>query len=169
MKKPVPERNWFIGAYKVVLRDRKQTHGGIEEGEPYLIRWHLLHTKWFRIMLHHIISSDPSFCPHDHPWNFWSIILRGGYVEHVYHVDFPTGVFGAIDMVGGRWRTITWYPAGRLLRRPAGTVHRLVLPLHSTGCWSLVVTGQKKRPWGFWSVGRWIPWRKFISSPHRCD
>lgn len=37
---------------------------------------------WLALRLHHIRSSDHGGVFHDHPWSFFSLILRGGYFEH---------------------------------------------------------------------------------------
>ena len=31
--------------------------------------------KWYRFFLHHIVRSDDDRDPHDHPWDFTSLIL----------------------------------------------------------------------------------------------
>ena len=51
------------------------------DGQPYLRRYYILKTRWFRIYLHEILRSDEDRDCHDHPWNFTSIILKGGYWE----------------------------------------------------------------------------------------
>lgn len=162
--KPVSERNWFLGFHKVTLYDRTASPWPV----AYLVRYHILHTRWGRIMLHHILISDPSDCPHDHPWNFVSIMLKGAYTEHRFVEKFPRYKFDWLDKHNGRWHTKTYYESFCVLRRPASTAHRLELPEGKT-CWTLVITSNKKRAWGFWSIGRWIPWKKFVGSPHKCD
>ena len=56
-----------------------------ENGGLYLRRYYLTPRHWKRkIFLHHILRSDTDASPHDHQWTFWSFILFGRYVEHVY-------------------------------------------------------------------------------------
>ena len=50
-------------------------------GEPSRIRWRIIHTPWFGIYLHKWNKPDPRPTLHNHPWNFFSIILWGNYQE----------------------------------------------------------------------------------------
>lgn len=155
-KETIGHAVWYIGAFKeIVYREDGQT--------PYIVRWHLLHTKWFRVMIHHILCTDETLCPHDHPWNFISIILKGAYTEHRFEQDFPRYSFdSALERKGGRYHTRTYYPAGSILYRPAATAHRLEVAEGKT-TWTMVITSSKKRRWGFWSLGRFIPHKEFGS------
>lgn len=51
------------------------------DGDPYLTRWRIVQTPWFRIFIHRLDASDPGVDLHDHPWAFASFILKGGYDE----------------------------------------------------------------------------------------
>lgn len=70
------------------------------DGALYLVRYTLLWLPFLKIRLHHILLSDTE-CPHDHPWDFVSIILKGGYREQLERGD-PGGVGNYIS---------EWYPA----------------------------------------------------------
>ena len=48
---------------------------------PFLWRWNLMYRKGFTVKLHRFLRSDPARDLHDHPWDFVSIILWGGYYE----------------------------------------------------------------------------------------
>lgn len=53
----------------------------------YLRRFYVWEKKWcpwFRIFIHKIARSDDDPDPHDHPWNFTSLILKNGYVDQSY-------------------------------------------------------------------------------------
>jgi hypothetical protein len=102
----------------------------------YMSRWYL-QTPWFTVRLHHILRSDEARALHDHPWDFWSLLLTGGYTEIT-----PTGT--------RRW------PWCSLVRRRAEDLHRLVL---DRPVWTLVWTGPRRRSWGFLVDGQWIYWR----------
>lgn len=106
------------------------------EGDPYLIRWKLLRTPWFSIYLHHILRREM----HDHPWNFMTLIMTGGYTEHT--------------LKGSRF-----HPSGSLLYRPTPWAHRLEL---KRPVWTLVFVGPRKREWGFHTQSGWVPWRMFL-------
>ena len=114
-------------------------------GEPYLVRWTLLSTPWFSVKVHHILLSDADRCEHDHPWPFVSLILWGGYVEHVHD-------------------RASWIGPGRLRYCPAHWRHRLEL---DRPAWTLVVTGPRCREWGFWTRRGWMSWRRYDQVGHQ--
>lgn len=114
-------------------------------GNPMLERWRLLQTPWFGVYVHFIHREDLDAWPHDHPWSFVSLVLRGGYVEELF--DRPgDGAF-------------------RLVERLAGSVHRF--PLHKAhrivstrpGTTTLCVVGRKARSWGFYAGAEWVDYR----------
>jgi hypothetical protein len=60
--------------------------------DPYLLRWLITPANGYcQVYGHHFLRSDDP-TPHDHPWHFISIVLRGRYFE-----ETPGGC--------GRWRT----------------------------------------------------------------
>jgi hypothetical protein len=128
-------------------------------GDLFLKRWTLFKTPWFRIVLHCFIRSDADEELHDHPWNFLTIILKGGYYEELgTSLKHPTR--------NKRISFIHWRPPGSILYRPAKTIHRVILS-EGTASWSLVFTGKKIRDWGFWTEEHgWCIWHKFIND--RC-
>jgi len=52
----------------------------------YMQRW-ILQTPWGTFRLHHILRSDEARALHDHPWDFTSILLTGGYDEILPRAD----------------------------------------------------------------------------------
>lgn len=57
---------------------------GDDQGTPYMVRYFISRPntkKKGRIYLHKFLRSDHDRALHDHPWNFVSIILKGGYWE----------------------------------------------------------------------------------------
>lgn len=104
------------------------------EGEPYLKRYYLLRTRWMEIYIHHLFRSDPDTDMHDHPWWFISLILWGGYIEHMPHGSFKRR-------------------APALLYRPIGSPHRLEL---SRPAWTFVIVGPVRRTWGFVTSKGWV-------------
>jgi len=53
-----------------------------------------------------------------------------------------------------------------ILFRRAEHRHRIHL-VRGRPAWSLVFTGRKRRSWGFWRDGAFIPWRLFIA--RKCE
>lgn len=96
-------------------------------GETFY-RFTLFKSKWFSVYLHCLIA--PHFLPssHDHPWDFTTIILLGGYWEQ-------------LNCEGVHFR-----PAPSILFRPAETRHNIKT---SGTAWSLVFCRPKRRGWGF--------------------
>lgn len=112
----------------------------------YLYRWILLQTRWFNAYLHHFVGDDWSLDLHDHPKRFISIGLWGGYME-----ARPSQTES------------TRFRAPWVRTFPADHVHRLWLgPFGS--CWTLVITLKTVRPWGFYHLGQFVPWRQYVDS-----
>lgn len=127
------------------------------DGALYLVRYTLLWTKWLKIRIHHILLSDTE-CLHDHPWNFISIILKGGYTEEMpYKATFhaPNGIMEPVKYK-------KWYGPGSIVVRKAEDQHRLILnwdieKCEPTACWTLVFMFKRRREWGFWKRGKFVP------------
>ena len=113
-------------------------------GNNYLTRWTI--SKTLRLYIHHFKNGDKDVM-HDHPWNFLSIILWGGYYEQ------------------NEQHYIKWYPPGSILYRKAEWIHRVILlddvdPPQEA--WTFLWLGWRRRMWGFWCPEGFIPWRKFF-------
>lgn len=59
------------------------------KGGTYLRRLRIIQTPWFGLYLHHIDGPDPDEHPHDHPYVFWSWVLKGSYLENRYDTTRP--------------------------------------------------------------------------------
>lgn len=99
----------------------------------YLRRWRF-ETPWFSIRLHHWFHSDDNRNVHDHPWNFYTLILKGSYTD-----ESPKGSQRV--------------SAGHIYYRSAEHAHWVHLDPNTT-VWTLVLTGPKIRRWGFWISAR---------------
>lgn len=116
--------------------------------DPYMLRWFLVpRNRRFNIYLHKFLRDDEDRALHDHPWWFISLILKGGYFERVGQ--------GVISR-----------RAGSIAFRKATHRHRVILFVTEEGkrrpCWTIVITGQKKRTWGFWCPKGFVPWHEFV-------
>lgn len=109
----------------------------------YMLRYFLLNknkneendqTK-FNIFLHKIMLSDTRHF-HDHPWNYITIILKGGYWENT-----PTGKF--------------WRGPGSIRFNRAKNLHYLELK-NETPCMTLFIRFKARRQWGFIVDNQWI-------------
>ena len=125
-------------------------------GELYLRRWRILQTPWFAIYLHKIATPDKDRDLHDHPWPFVSLVLRGGYDEVL--CEHPEN-----DAING------YRPIGRIVRRGwlslgfrrATDAHRIVR-LHRDPTWTLVLTGPRRRSWGFYTESGYVDWKVYL-------
>jgi hypothetical protein len=52
-----------------------------KQGVVFFRRYHLFSTPWFHCWIHHIFRADEDRHLHDHPWNFFGVVLKGGYIE----------------------------------------------------------------------------------------
>lgn len=109
---------------------------------PYLKRYTLFTCKWFSIKLHHTLISDDAPL-HDHPWDYVSIILAGGYWEITKGKEI-------------------WYGPGSVLKRKGSIPHRLEIPKGKT-CWSLIFTSFKYRNWGLMDNHKWTSHEKILN------
>ncbi len=141
---PPPARDNLHRKWEVRLAEDHLCQTGV-----YLRRWRV-ETPWFSIRLHHWFSSDDDRSPHDHPWDFVTIPLRGSYLD-----ESPAG--------SQRVRT------GRVYYRRASHAHWV--HLDRGPAWTLVLTGPKVRRWGFWVRDKWVrSYRYFYRfGNHPCD
>lgn len=111
------------------------------EGVVHFRRYRLLQTKFGGLYVHHILESDRDLDPHDHPWWFASLILKGGYVERRWSDDRDVS-------------TMKLCQPGNLNVSPTTMFHRIAL----TGpTWTLVVTGPRTHDrWGYLTHGGFV-------------
>jgi hypothetical protein len=117
--------------------------------QPYLVRYYpfLKDRKWFpfNIFIHKFYQGDPDEL-HDHPWPYFTLILKGGYWETT-----PKGRF--------------WRGPGHFRFSLPKSLHRIELA-HGIKAWTLFIPGPKLRDWGFIVNGNWMDnktyftWRK---------
>jgi len=81
-----------------------------------------------------MLSDEPIL--HDHPWNYFTFILWGGYWEHT-----PKGKF--------------WRKAGTIRFAGSKSLHRIELE-PDVDVWTLFFVGPRVREWGFIKKNKWI-------------
>lgn len=99
------------------------------------------------IRVHHILRSDLGRDPHDHPWPYLTIILRGGYYESRYSA-------------GGSLLSTKWHGPGSIMYRPANSYHMLTVPEGKTA-WTLFITGKYQNKWGFLTADGKVPHNEY--------
>jgi hypothetical protein len=119
--------------------------------EPYLTRYYLFlkDRKWFpfNIFLHNFHKGDPDDL-HDHPWPYCTIILKGGYWEHL-----QTGE--------RKWRR----PFTCRFSSSRG-LHRIELEPGSD-VWTLFIPGPSVREWGFIDKGKWKQHEQYLAERYK--
>lgn len=100
----------------------------------YLIRWRIIQTPWGGLYLHRMDGPDPRSTLHDHPWNFLSIVLRGGYVERRLN---PVSM-----QVNEAHRVRRW---NRVRASDAHSIRSLL----RVPTWTLLFVGKRRRTWGY--------------------
>lgn len=126
------------------------------EGQVYMRRWYLIQTPWFGIRVHNILLPDQDRALHDHPWNFTSVILKGGYEEFVVEAPLYEDS-GMQEWAPNKYRWNRWSRHKRLSTQP----HRVV-PFGD--CWTLIWNGPTHRKWGFTErPGHWAHWSEYES------
>lgn len=132
-----------VGQYKLIT-------GCEEQGDAhsvYMARYVLAQVGSLRMYLHVFHRSDMDRVMHDHPWNFLTIILLNGYIEH-------TPLYPGID----------WHEEIKPLSvkyRPADWRHRVEL-IDNKPAVTIMITGKKCRSWGFWEGNLFTHWRDYF-------
>jgi hypothetical protein len=128
--------------------------------ERYWLRPYILHdrSRW-AARIHHIATPDWDRDLHDHPWDFVSIVLRGGYVE-ARPLDQQVRDFSAAD--GGERCRYVFRGPGSVAYRRAKDRHRIVFVAPDT--WTLLISGAKTNSWGFHTFFGKVPWREYESA-----
>jgi hypothetical protein len=133
---------WFIRKYFLIKEIFSQ------EGELHFQRYRILSTSRFNIYLHRISKSDEDRHFHDHPFSFYSFLIKGSYIDRFtytpYHYVLHT-------------RT---YKAGDIVEHDAEDAHSITLL--TPVVWTLVLTGKRKRMWGYRiSPEQWIDFKTY--------
>ena len=130
-----------LGRYRLIM-DRR-------DDEPYLERYYLFLKDRkrfpFNVFLHKFLKGDPDDV-HDHPWPYFTIILKGGYYEWIPQFD-------AQDRKTCEIRK--WQGPGHFRWCGADSFHRIELAPGVT-CWTLFFPGPQRRDWGFLVNDEWV-------------
>lgn len=99
------------------------------------------------IRIHHILTKDHDRHPHDHPWQFRSIILSGWYREERI-------------MPNGEPRVITRM-AGDTYTCSQGEYHRII-EISPEPLFTACIIGRKQAKWGFMVDGQHIDSHEYL-------
>jgi hypothetical protein len=108
-----------------------------KKGEIVFRRYQLFSTPWFHCYWHEWYKADGDRHLHTHPWYFFGIILKGGYIEQT-----PEGLKkrGPFSIIKGK----------------PSYIHKVAKLLKPSGR-TLFFVGRKTYPWGFLVDGKIIP------------
>lgn len=122
------------------------------DGLVYLVRLRVIQTPLFALYVHDIHEPDGDRAPHNHPWTFISIVLRGHYTEHV-HVD-P-------DPERKRVETIVEKTHKRfsIHKMPQSQAHTIVEA--GPNLKTLILTGRRRSSWGFFTDKGYVDWKVY--------
>lgn len=118
-----------------------------KEGKVHFRRYRLLATPWFNIYIHQILKSDAEAHMHDHPWNFFSFILSGGYKE--------------VSTYAPSWQQVWthYYLRHSLVHHKRSDAHKITLMAPCV--WTLVLTYGKWKTWGYQTEAGWIDFKSY--------
>lgn len=169
---------WFLGT-------RKRSTITNAQGVPYMHRYYLLEWPW-RIRIHEILRSDEDRDMHDHPYDFVSIMLKGGYIEtaHMSHDELERLFLDTADHEepchcskcaiidsGPPFESKRAYRPGAIRRLKAEDAHRIQLNtkwldsgtlLTVVPAWTLIFAGPIRREWGFHTQDGWMHWKAYL-------
>jgi hypothetical protein len=118
--------------------------------EPLVERYYvfLKDRTWFpfNIFVHKFCKGDPGDL-HDHPWPYFTLILRGGYYEWIPGKD-------------GEIRK--WRGPGHFRFCGASSYHRIEL-VDGITPWTLFMPGPQQREWGFLVNNTWVHNDKYLA------
>jgi len=92
----------------------------------------------FPVVIHHFKGPEPEDAePHDHPFDFTTFIMKGGYTETIHRTELGHHTFDFIHEEGCSHKV------------EATDIH-LITKMSEGGCFTLMLPGEKVREPGFW-------------------
>jgi hypothetical protein len=126
------------------------------ENSLYMIRWKIAQ-RGDQTFYFHVFLRDDEDPPHDHPFDFTSIVLAGSYKEEI--------VISWVDGIPRNIMQVERKPFVPVFRQ-AQTAHRVILPKDEKGnplpCLTLMIAGPKSRGWGFHTMQGWKDFQTFF-------
>lgn len=144
-----PVKHPYKGDVRWAFMKWADIESSFRPGYTYLRRLRIFQTPLFALYLHFIFEPDLDRDPHDHPCNFWALILRGGYRERVYTTLHER----SFSWKGHEWRR------GSVHKMPIIHAHRIIdlEPGTVTLCWF----GKRQRQWGFWTADGFVSAKEY--------
>lgn len=147
--------NWVVRLLMRFATPSSWGHIYGQDGSLYMERFQLFAFEHFSARLHHIVREDRDRHLHDHPWDFVSIVLQGGYVEaRPYEASDPLWI-GEQEVVCEVSRVAPCIAHRRALDR-----HKITSV--DPGTWTFFLTGPYKNKWGFFTPKGKVPYREYL-------
>lgn len=112
------------------------------QGVVHFRRYKIMETPWFALYIHQICQSDMDQDPHDHPWDFESLILKGAYTEVYLDPECPEESISCS------------YYRGDVVKHKSTDAHKITLLTDEV--WTLVYTTGNRRDWGYLTAKGWV-------------
>lgn len=128
-------------------------------GTLYMQRWWLVRPRrWlpFSVRIHRIVRSDADRHLHDHPFDFATLILRGGYYEELPLDQRQHPVRDE------REHEFLWRGAGDVVVHRSTDRHRIHIPPGGEA-WTLFFMGRRQQSWGFYTAAGKVYWREYLN------
>lgn len=130
------------------------------DGSLYMERYGLFETRYLSARVHYIARPDVDRVLHDHPWNFCTIVIKGGYSE-ARPVDPNHPVFtNDAPLICGESVCVEQRMHGSIAFRKATDRHKIVDVLPDT--WTLFIYGRAVHWWGFYTPAGKIYWADYL-------
>ena len=163
---------------KVVdIMDRDKN--GNMKPELYLRRYMVFFSRFGCIYIHRFFKSDDE-THHDHPWNFFTYVVEGGYKEEL----LKSTNYDKFNVWPAHFETSqTERKPGSIAYRQAKDIHRVILPRsyspeeEQLTPLTICLIGPRIREWGFWknipdtkNFKKWRIWTEFLGiDPYNKD
>lgn len=142
--------------------DRKRIVMDRQDNEPYLERYYLFlkdRKKFpFNIFLHHFLKGDPDDV-HDHPWNYCTLVVKGGYWEWLPQFNSKGQKIGELSV---------WRGVGHMRYCRAESYHRIELD-PNTDCWTIFMPMKQRKEWGFLVKNKWVHFNDYLQSKYHSN
>jgi hypothetical protein len=128
-----------------------------------LNRWGIGHKRLGGIWLHRITAPDPGVDLHDHPFTFWSLILRGGYNEERVPtwdaIRFAQRA-AKLPKIHLRRGFLKFRHPWTLQKMGMDECHRIT-HIYAPVTWTLVLRGPTRKGWGFFTPTGYVDHRLY--------
>jgi hypothetical protein len=171
--------NWLVNKVALALvawcdRNNRvyKITGGLNGNEVYLVRYIVFKSKYCCLYIHRFMKSDADD-PHDHPWNFFTYVISGGYVEKFYDKE-QSQLSTEKQNFSAFWTSqyVIRNP-GSLRYRKSTDIHQVIVDKTRTmdeladAPFTVCLMGPRKRNWGFWPLSflgaTFIDWRSYLN------